>query len=248
MVAARRGAGLLLPAPEPEVDRWVRTSPMARLSQSLFRLWLDVSYHVHLGFRVSGLEHVPTKGPFIVVSNHTSHLDTCAILVALKRQNRDLHPLAAKDYFFKDGLISWASHMFLNAVPFDRQVHVAESLGLAAGVLQRGHSVIFFPEGSRSVSGIMQPFRRGVGVLAVVSGVPVVPAYITGTYESMPKGRSWPRRSRVQIRFGPPIRCEQHVEADAASDVARQIMLHLQQAVASLSPAPTNVPPLPPQA
>jgi fatty acyl-CoA reductase len=249
MVAARRGAGLLvLPAPAPEVDRWVRASPMARLSQSLFRLWLDVSYHVYLGFRVSGLEHVPTKGPFIVVSNHTSHLDTCAILVALKRQNRDLHPLAAKDYFFKDRLMSWASHMFLNAVPFDRLTHVAESLGLAAGVLQRGHSVIYFPEGSRSVSGVMQPFRRGVGVLAVVSGVPVVPAYITGTYESMSKGRSWPRRSHVRIRFGPPIRCEQNVEAEAASDVARQMMLQVQQAVASLSPAPTNAPPPPPPA
>lgn len=248
MVAARRGAGLLLPAPEPEVDRWVRTSPMARLSQSLFRQWIDISYHVYLGFRVSGLEHVPAKGPFIVVSNHTSHLDTGTILVALKRQNRDLHPLAAKDYFFKDSLISWASHVFLNAVPFDRLTHVAESLGLAAGVLQRGHSVIFFPEGSRSVSGVMQPFRRGVGVLAVVSGAPVVPAYITGTYESMPKGRSWPRRSHVRIRFGPPIRCDHTVEAEAASDVARQIMLQIQQAVASLSPAPTNTPPPPPQA
>ena len=248
MVATRRGAGLLLPAPEPEVDRWVHTSPMARLSQSLFRLWLDVSYHVYLGFRVSGLEHVPPKEPFIVVSNHTSHLDTCAILVALKRQNRDLHPLAAKDYFFKDGLVSWASHMFLNAVPFDRLTHVSESLGLAAGLLRRGHSVIFFPEGSRSVSGVMQPFRRGVGVLAVVSGVPVVPAYITGTYESMPKGRSWPRRSHVRIRFGPPIRCDQNLETEAASDVARQIMLRVQQAVASLSPAPTNVSPPTPRA
>ena len=247
-VATRRGAGLLLPAPKPEVDRWVYTSPMARLSQSLFRLWLDISYRVYLGFRVSGLEHVPPKEPFIVVSNHTSHLDTCAILVALKRRNRDLHPLAAKDYFFKGGLASWASHVFLNAVPFDRLTHVSESLGLAAGLLQRGHSVIFFPEGSRSVSGGMQPFRRGVGVLAVASGVPVVPAHITGTYESMPKGRSWPRRGHVRIRFGPPIRSEQNLDPEAASDAARQIMLRVQQAVASLSPAPTNVPPPPPQA
>lgn len=235
--AARRTAGLMVfPAPEAEVDQWVKHPLWVRASQTLFRLWLDASYRLYLGLRVSGLEHVPVNGPIVVVSNHTSHLDTCAILVALRHRNRDLHPLAAKDYFFRGPVSSMASRTFLNAVPFDRQTHVAEGLGLAAGVLQRGHSVIFFPEGSRSLSGAMQPFRRGIGILALVSGVPVIPAYVSGTYQSLPKGRSFPQPRRVRIRFGPPIRVEPTSDGEHVSELARQLTAQVQQAVASLAP------------
>ncbi|MSP78086.1 MAG: NAD-dependent epimerase/dehydratase family protein [Dehalococcoidia bacterium] len=235
-VAVRRATSLIMPAPQAEVKRWLRSSPLAKVSQAAWRMWLDIFYHAYLGFSVDGLEHVPSKGPLVVVSNHSSHLDSGALIVALKRRNHDLHPMAARDYFFNTPFRRWASRVLLNAAPFDRERHVGESLALALGILNHGHSVIFFPEGSRSTSGVVQPFKRGIGLLAVESGVPVLPAYISGTYQSLPKGKGWPARHHVHVRFGPPIIATTASNSDESpTDLVRRLTADVQRAVEALA-------------
>jgi len=68
-----------------------------------------------------------------------------------------------------------------------------------------GRSLLIFPEGTRSRTGALQPFRAGVGVLAVELGIPIVPTAIEGTFEALPVGRVLPRRHPLRVTFGPPI-------------------------------------------
>ncbi|MSQ11587.1 MAG: hypothetical protein EXR48_02645 [Dehalococcoidia bacterium] len=235
--ATRKPAGAAIVAASPEeVKRWIRASPPVFPARSVWRFLLTLSFRWYLHLKVSGLENVPNQGPFIVVSNHCSHLDAGAITAALSSRNRNIHPLAAKDYFFNTTFKSWASHVFLNAAPFDRQSHVGESLGLALGILRYGHPLIFFPEGARSPTGAIQPFKRGIGLLAVESGVPVVPAYIAGSFQAMPKGRALPRPRRVSIRFGRPISAEAASANESPAELARQVTAEIQQAVEALAP------------
>jgi hypothetical protein len=82
----------------------------------------------------------------------------------------------------------------VNAFPFSRTDSIRPSLEHCARLLDRGWSILIYPEGTRSITGQMGPFKSGVGLMAVELGVPVVPVNISGTYQLLPKGRAIPRR------------------------------------------------------
>lgn len=203
-----------------------------------FNWWLwSLAYRHYLGFEYEDIDRVPTSGVFIVVANHTSHLDTGALMVILGKRFGCLHPVAAKDYWFRNRFWSWISKTFINAVPFDRNAHFTESLGLSIGLLRKNHSLLYFPEGGRSVTGQMRTFKAGVGVLALESGVPIVPVNIMGSYKALAKGSWFPRRHRVKVRFGSPIYIEQYLGSDGdplTQDLARRITEDAQIAVEAL--------------
>ena len=87
-------------------------------------------------------------------------------------------------------------------------VNPLEGLRIAAAILQAGYPLLIFPEGTRSVTGKLQPFKPGLGLLAIETGVPVVPTLIEGTFEALPKGRLLPRRSKIKVTFGEPVKVE----------------------------------------
>jgi len=93
----------------------------------------------------------------------------------------------------------------LNALPFDREDNAAESLALCKTVLENGRAILLFPEGTRSISGELQTFKPGVGVLGIELNVPVIPVHLRGTYDALPKGRSLPRPARIEVRIGPGV-------------------------------------------
>jgi long-chain acyl-CoA synthetase len=161
------------------------------------------------GFEVRGAEHLPA-GAFIVAANHCSHLDTGAVVTALGDRGGDLFIMGARDYFFNRRAKGWFFHTFLNVIPFDRTENMIKGLRLAQAVLRTGRPVLIFPEGTRSVSGELQPFKAGIGLLALELGVPVVPCRIEGTHAALPKGRAWPRRSKIRVTFAPPITAESY--------------------------------------
>jgi len=236
-VATKQATPLIKPAHEDEVRRWLNASFWARVGQTAFRILLHVFYRIYFGFSVSGIEHVPARGPLIIVSNHSSHLDFGALIVALKKLKNTIHPMAARDYFFNTPFRCLASHVLLNALPFDRQSYFGESITFALGVLRQGHSVIYFPEGSRT-SGVVQSFKHGIGLLAVESGVPVLPAYISGTCQSLPKGKVFPIPYRVHVRFGPPVIVRQPEPDESPSEFVRRVTVDVQHAVEVLSNQP----------
>ncbi len=160
------------------------------LASAVLRTWLRV--------RVSGANHIPTDGGVIVAPNHKNFLDPFFIGIATRRHVRFM----AKIELFK-GPLAWL-FLRLGAFPIRRGESDADALDTAAAVLSAGGLVVVFPEGTR----VEQPDalgapRHGAGRLAVETGVPIVPAAITGT------SHLWcgalPKLRRVQIAFLPPL-------------------------------------------
>lgn len=150
------------------------------------------------------LEHVGS--PCFMICNHTSHLDSFVILRALPRaMRRRVAVAAAADYWFQNPLLAFAAPLFYNAYPMVRSGAVRPSLEHSVELLDRGWSVLIFPEGTRSPDGHLQSFHSGIGLLASETGVPVVPLKIIGTHEILPKGRRYPRRGKVKVIVGEPV-------------------------------------------
>jgi 1-acyl-sn-glycerol-3-phosphate acyltransferase len=188
------------------------------------------------GFEVRGAEHLP-QGAFIVAANHCSHLDTGAVVTACGRRGRELFIMGARDYFFNRRLKGWFFHTFLNVIPFDRNENVIEGLRLAQAVLRAGRPVLIYPEGRRSPGGELQPFKAGIGLLGAELGVPIVPCCVEGTHAALPKGRTWPRRSKVRVTFAPPVTMDAYrarYGSEDRRDLWRQIAEDVRAAVARL--------------
>jgi len=160
----------------------------------------------YLTTAVSGREHLP-DGPVLICSNHASHLDSAALMLATGRPFDTFRLLAAADYFTSASLAGRLTRAHFRLVAIDRSGgHAARLRQTVAACRREGPaSFIAFPEGTRSTTGHLLPFKRGAAFLAVALGVPVVPAYIHGTEAALPKGRWLPRRAAVRVHFGPPI-------------------------------------------
>jgi 1-acyl-sn-glycerol-3-phosphate acyltransferase len=158
--------------------------------------------------KIIGRDKVPAKGPFILVANHSSHLDA-AILSSVLRPSQWYHAyaVAAQDYFFRSFFKALTAIMFTNAIPFDREENPERSLELCAEVLQVSReAIVMFPEGTRSSDGSIRMFRPGVGRLLAGTEIPAIPAYIHGAHQARPKGHIFPRPQRVTLRIGHPRR------------------------------------------
>ena len=161
------------------------------------------------GPRVEGTEwlaHLPR--PLLICPNHESHLDIPVLRRSLGgKGRRRLAIAAADDYWFQRRsyrlLVSWFA-----ALPFRRIGQGAESIRAVEGLLADGWRVVIFPEGTRSRTGEMAPFKGGVGILAVHSRVPVLPVRIDGLWEVLPPGARRPRRQVTSVRFGQPLIAE----------------------------------------
>jgi long-chain acyl-CoA synthetase len=168
-------------------------------------------------FVVEGRAHLnECVGPVLVIANHASHLDTPSILRALPPHlRRRAAVAAAADYFYRFRLLGALASLMLGTFPFSRTGTVRTSLGRCGELVDGGWSVIIYPEGTRSTTGVMGPFRSGIGLLAAELGVPVVPVGVIGTHDSWPKGASLPRRRSVTVRLGGPIVVQQGAERGA---------------------------------
>src|SRR5213079_995595 len=145
-----------------------------------------------------GREHIPRTGPCIIAANHRSFLDPFIIGTLLRRPVY----FVAKKELFGNRLQAW----FLNALgafPIDRGNADADAMSTAREILERGDVVVIFPEGTRIRPGALGKPKRGVGRLALETGVPVVPVAVIGT-ESIRRG--WRiRPHKVRIRVGRPL-------------------------------------------
>ncbi|MGP3971000.1 1-acyl-sn-glycerol-3-phosphate acyltransferase [Streptomyces sp. 6N223] len=156
------------------------------------------------GLRVEG--PVP-GGPCVVVANHASHADTAALLAALPARRRPL-VAAAADYWFGRPLRAAVCRGLAAGFPVRRGSEGGRGftdLAAAARLLAAGHTVVVFPEGTRSRDGTVGRFRSGATRLAELADVPLVPAGLVGTDRLLPAhGRL--RRAAVTVRFGEPTR------------------------------------------
>ncbi len=143
---------------------------------------------------VKGTSHIDQKRSSIVMVNHQSNFDIPVLLAHLPLQFRWL----AKAELFKIPVFGRAMHGcgYISIDRSDRE-SAFRSLAKAATTIKNGTSVLVFPEGTRSLDGMIKPFKKGPFVLAVDAGVPILPVIINGTWPIMPKNRLTIKPSRV---------------------------------------------------
>jgi 1-acyl-sn-glycerol-3-phosphate acyltransferase len=159
-----------------------------------------------IGLRVQGRGHLPKSDPFVLIANHSSHLDTASLLslFPLPRLRR-IRPVAAADYFERNRLISALSKTLFNILPIARKGITRETNPLARmqAAIEAGQSLIIFPEGTRGSSQELGRFHSGVAHLVEkMPELPVVPAYLVNMGRSLPKGEWVPVPFFCEVRLG----------------------------------------------
>ncbi|HET7063442.1 MAG TPA: lysophospholipid acyltransferase family protein [Rudaea sp.] len=173
----------------------------------------------------------PSPALRIYYANHTSHMDTLALWCALPGDLRaKTRPVAASDYWSGPGLKSYIATRGFNALFIERNADRRERDPLAPLVeaLQRGESLIIFPEGTRRAQALPSPFKSGIFHLAAkVPEAELIPVYLDNLYRSMPKGTLLPVPLTCSVRFGAPLERRPDESKDVFLDRARQAVVDL---------------------
>jgi len=183
-------------------------------------------------FRVTGLENVPDRGPFIVCPNHSGTLDPPLVPAFVPRS--DTWSMAKSEYFVKP-VTRWLFSRY-HAFPVIRHSADRAALKRSFDLLKAGHVLIIYPEGTRIDAGVLSQPEPGAGFIAQKVACPVLPVALTGTRECLPKGARWPHRVPVTVTFGRPFLVRQRRpsgERVSHEEASEAIML----AIAELLPA-----------
>ena len=216
--------------------RWIRAATHYLLMRPAMAL---------LGWpRIEGRENLRgSSGPLLVVSNHIDDVDVGFIQTALPARFRHwlttatggealeaLHtPTTSRGFFFGayDRLQWILGVSLLNLFPLPRQAGFRQSFAYAGEAVDRGYSVLVFPEGRHTTDGEILPFREGIGLLASNLRIPVLPMRISGLFEVKQAGRKFAPPGKICVRIGRPIKFDLGMDA-------KRIAAELQQAIEAL--------------
>lgn len=149
------------------------------------------------------------EGPFVLVANHSSHLDAPLCVTMLPyRVTKNMATAVAADYFYRTTWRSTLTSLFFNSYPVERGKSRGKSSGLSVTLLRQGVPLMIFPEGTRSRTGEMGDFTPGAAALARALRIPIVPVALVGGHDAMPVGSFWPKSGRmpVKVLIGKPLR------------------------------------------
>jgi len=157
---------------------------------------------------ISGTNNIPNEGGVIFASNHQGALDILIHLAYLPRYFRFI----AKSELFKIPFFGWYMSL-AGYVPIERDVSASahRTIGSVSDVLRKGDCILIFPEGTRSKTGELGPFKRGSLMAAFSSGAEVVPVAVSGSYQMMPKKSYLINIVPVGIKFGQPISFKKYI-------------------------------------
>jgi 1-acyl-sn-glycerol-3-phosphate acyltransferase len=172
--------------------------------------WSLVRGYLSFAHRLSiiGSSGIPTEPPFLLVANHTSHLDALVLAAPLNWRLRDrIFPIAAGDVFFETPAVAAFAAGMLNALPMWRKKCGPHALQqLRQRLLEEPCAYILFPEGGRSRDGMMTHFKPGLGMLVAGTAVPVVPCHLGGTFAALRPDTRWPKLGApITLQVGEPL-------------------------------------------
>ncbi len=237
--------------PASELDEpWSRTAVAARVREFLVCGVLGPCMDLYTRRRVSGRDRLKRlDGPAVLVANHASHMDTPALLRALPgRRRRRTAVAAAVDYFYSKRRNALAASLVFGTVPVERSGGgLSEAAtGHLREWVEGGGTLLMFAEGTRTNDSQVGRLKTGAAVLAAQQGVPLVPVYVAGTHEAMPRGHHWMvfrdrplgRRHRIEVRFGEPLRPR---EGEEPAETMERVRLFLAESGAATEPDPNVV-------
>ncbi len=183
-----------------------------RLIKKSFYLFCHIIFKFYCPLKIKGKEFLPHT-PFILCSNHCSHMDSVVLILSSGLSYSSFGMIAAKDYFFEQAKNKGFSKI-LDLIPISRKCtkkSLIEDLAACKSFISNGErNLIIFPEGTRSLTGIMGDFKRGIAMIAIELGISIVPVYIKGTHRALPKGSFFPKPGRIQVLIDKPIDTSQY--------------------------------------
>jgi len=214
---------------ELNTDEWARSRRMRRMRAALQSglLFPALSSFCRLTVHQRDLVH-GLNGPAVFVSNHVSALDAVVMAEALPPRYRHRSVVvAAADSIFKRKWEARLAQVTVDAFPIPRAGGARPHLEYLKDLLRKNWSVIIFPEGRLTATGAIGQFRKGAAILAMDANVPIVPAYVDGMYEVMPRFRRVPRPGNVTVTFGEPVVAHHDDDYDSLIARVERMVRHL---------------------
>jgi 1-acyl-sn-glycerol-3-phosphate acyltransferase len=181
---------------------------------AFFHYLTMVVYEAWFRGEVVGTENIPTSGPFLIASNHASHLDPPLVGSQIARQMR----FFARKTLWSNRVARWWLDN-VETIPVDRDSGDVAAIRRVLQALQEDRAIVLFPEGTRTMDGQLQKPKAGVGLLACKSGVPVVPCRVYGSFEAFGKNAKIPRfGTPISIVYGKPITAAEYDDPRAGKE------------------------------
>ena len=215
-------------ATDPEVVALTRERPIASRLWYLFGRTVNLFTKDMFHLKLTGLEKLPPKGPFILCANHQSYLDAPVLTAAMPWHIfRDVFYVGDSEKFGSGPARTMAR--FLRLIPVDPDANLVPAMQAGAYGLRHGKILVLYPEGERSIDGVPKSFKKGAAILAHHLNVPIVPVAQDGFFEAWPRDRNFQRFAPLRIQIGDPIYPDPAEAPDAAynrltAEARRQIV------------------------
>ncbi|HXW89010.1 MAG TPA: AMP-binding protein [Terriglobales bacterium] len=195
---------LAQPPEDPQALALAQRQPLAEGIWYLLTRMVAMSAYDRFHLRVNGLEKLPSKGPFLLCSNHQSFIDGTIM--------SSLLPWPVFQNLFFVGTSEIFGHGFLRTLArwlriilVDPDANLIPAMRAGAFGLRHGRVLVLYPEGERSIDGTPKTFKKGAAILSIHLQVPIVPVAITGFHDAWPRGKSFQKFAPLWIRFGDAI-------------------------------------------
>jgi len=189
---------------DPEVLALIRPRRIAEAFWFLIGRLIRIAAEDRFHLRVTGLDKIPTQGPFILCSNHQSFIDPIVLGGFLPWSVfRDTFAVGTSEIFgngFMRTLARW-----LRVVVVDPDANLVPAMRAGAFGLQHGRVLILYPEGERSIDGTPKSFKKGAAILSIQMQVPIIPVAIEGFHDAWPRGKPFQKFAPLRMKIGDAI-------------------------------------------
>jgi len=216
---------------DPEVLRALNSSRGFLFIWFVFGKLLALFLRLFFDLRVSGKDNLPKTGPFILSPNHQSFLDGPVVASQIPwRLFKNMFYVGTSE-IFGSGAFYYLGRTF-RLVPVDPDSNLVKAMRAGAYGLKKGQNLVLYPEGERSIDGTPKKFKKGAAILAAHLQVPIYPVALEGFFDAWPRGRRFPRRSKLRVRFGKAIIPPNAI--DKPEEVYKQLTQELRESVVSM--------------
>ncbi|MFC1667373.1 lysophospholipid acyltransferase family protein [Candidatus Omnitrophota bacterium] len=196
---------------------------------TILRAFFLLFFKICFRLKIFGRETFPLEGSMIVASNHVSFLDPIVVAVGAPRKLIFL----ARDTLFKFRPFGRALNL-INTFSVKQEGGDIGAFKLALNKLSQGDLVVIFPEGTRSEDGNLQKPKHGIGFIQAASGASILPCYVKGSREALPRHSFFPRFNQISIYFGKPLKFDKDLFKEHKKIRHRYVAKQVMAAIAEL--------------